>query len=1418
MLTLLMITGVFAQQLTDGFETWPSANWNLVETSPSNSITQSSTYAHTGTYSLRFSSYSSTFSYDQYIVSNEINWTDLENEFSFYHRKYTYGTESIAVGWSTTGNDVNSDFTWSATINPTETWTQYLKTDLPANTKYVAIHYFSNYEYYCYIDDIVLGNFLPGTPDIPTLVSPANNAINVALDANLEWTTGDNTDHSILYLADNVGFTGATIVNPAISPYSTSLNDGTTYFWKVVAVGPTGIETTSSVNRFTTAFLPITEFPYTEGFEGEWVGDPAAPLGWSQISVSGTNVWEQSATYSHSGTYSADGPDISGGGEHLLITPTFDFDASTNYRLRFWLRGTNSSTGNYWTNLQVQITDGSYTEETDFIDELAYYVQGENMPTTWEEQIIILEDYSGSQAIAFRLIDSWGYDIYIDDVTIEEIPEGALVQITPAAHDFGDVFIDYEATQTFTIANNGVLATTITGVDVPTGYTMETTAEIPLTLEPNSSFVVTVTFTPVNEMVYSGNLRVKEPTPGNPFVTKNTDAALTGTGIPIPQGATCQNPIPLTFPAVDVTGNTADYIDDYSSSWITPSSNYLNGDDVVYQFTLDNIRILNGYITTSQSWMGAFILQDEPNEANPAPVILSKTSSSGSTLTYTNEMLDVGTYYLIISSYPSPQSIDYTINLTADPLPVPAAATSPSPTHEAIDQPTALTLGWTNAAYTETIDLWFGEAGGRSMAKVLDNVTAVNSYEVTDLSPNTAYNWKVVNRNYSGETVDTLIATWSFTTVGSAPEAVTYTAPANNATNVAKTGNLTWNSVTGADGYLVYFSEDESFTSVTPVNQTIRTYAYNANFDTTYYWKVIPYNVVGQPTEGIEVWSFTTMPSPFPDADLVFDGVRATGHYMPLTGNYAYAMTQNIYYQSELNIEGSAITSISYLYNMNTAWSETIEIFMGHTDKDVFDTTTDWITEGFTHVFSGTMSVNTTDPIVALTLDTPFVYNNSDNLVVLFFATQPGYNNYADHFYNYPVVGNRSITYRNDSTNPYTQWPNPTITASFLKAYIPVTGFNYTEIGEEPQFTVSAEALAFGEQFAHTESAPQTLSVSNLGLGALSINSLVLTGADVDQFELTDENTYPVILGTGDNMLVSVVYAPISGGEHFAEIQITDDQGRAVRVNSTTGNREMHSVTLTGNCVDPTIYTLPFTEGFEENNIHNSGDVYMWSQVSEEGSDPWTINETHTDYNRTPRTGSFNVTLRYGNTDWLMRAIELVGGQEYAIELYTRQDATSGATVGIYYGTEATTTSMESITGDIAVTSGDYQLIDGTFTPAASGIYYIGIKGSATYTPWYISVDDISISQVGAVTLAIPDNVIMTSTESGLMITWDPVEGANSYVIYATDRRGGEYEIIDTVSETSYTPDGVDRVKLFKIKASPEIISSITGFSRRGRN
>ena len=159
---------------SEDFEVFPPENWTILNSNTqSNDITQTDITSKDGSYSLRFSSKDLDSSYDQYLVSPAFTPSDIEREISFYYLASELDEKEVfKVGWSTTGNNLENDFTWSDEIiaqsaQDLNDMYLYSKDDLPVGTKYVAIHYYSDNKNHLYIDRLCLhstpvGSFNPG--------------------------------------------------------------------------------------------------------------------------------------------------------------------------------------------------------------------------------------------------------------------------------------------------------------------------------------------------------------------------------------------------------------------------------------------------------------------------------------------------------------------------------------------------------------------------------------------------------------------------------------------------------------------------------------------------------------------------------------------------------------------------------------------------------------------------------------------------------------------------------------------------------------------------------------------------------------------------------------------------------------------------------------------------------------------------------------------------------------------------------------------------------------------------------------------------------------------------------------------------------------------------------------------------------
>ena len=213
---------------TENFE---AANpcWLFVSADPANDdrVGITNVQVHEGISSFRFSSYASATSgdYNQFLISPEF---DLPTTSDFMVKFWYLGNvsaDAFRVKVSTTTRDTAA-FTSVLADLPTvaTTWTEVAYT-LPAGTKYIAINYYGNYQYYLYIDafsveemgapivtldgPIELGTNMPATytatanlADTLVWYVDGTDANNVGNELTTTFTTSGN--HEIVVEATNI--------------------------------------------------------------------------------------------------------------------------------------------------------------------------------------------------------------------------------------------------------------------------------------------------------------------------------------------------------------------------------------------------------------------------------------------------------------------------------------------------------------------------------------------------------------------------------------------------------------------------------------------------------------------------------------------------------------------------------------------------------------------------------------------------------------------------------------------------------------------------------------------------------------------------------------------------------------------------------------------------------------------------------------------------------------------------------------------------------------------------------------------------------------------------------------------------------------------------------------------------------------
>lgn len=134
-------------------------------------------------------------------------------------------------------------------------------------------------------------------------------------------------------------------------------------------------------------------------------------------------------------------------------------------------------------------------------------------------------------------------------------------------------------------------------------------------------------------------------------------------------GEVCENPIVISsLPFTDI-GNTGDYGDRYGPSDKPPRAagaigdpyaNYLEGDDVVYAYTPSEDGIIDISVTEHDKFTGVFVFTGCPFDST----VGGRTSTNTSDIEVNQLPVTSGvTYYIVISTWPTPQSTPYTLNI-----------------------------------------------------------------------------------------------------------------------------------------------------------------------------------------------------------------------------------------------------------------------------------------------------------------------------------------------------------------------------------------------------------------------------------------------------------------------------------------------------------------------------------------------------------------------------------------------------------------------------------------------------------------------------------------------------------------------------------------------------------------------------------
>ncbi|MEZ4767583.1 MAG: M14 family zinc carboxypeptidase [Caldilineales bacterium] len=280
---------------------------------------------------------------------------------------------------------------------------------------------------------------------VPTLVSPANNAVDVSPTPTFSWNAASQAASYSFELATDAGlgnvvYSASGLTGTSYTPPIT-LNTSATYYWRVSADNACGFGGLSATFSFTTLVVPGDCSPgslpnaiLSEGFEN-------GANGWTS---SGTgNTWALWSTNVHGGSYAFHAVDSATVSDQRLVSPPIDVPAGQDpVTLKFWNRQVmeprtggcydggilevSTNGGGSWTQiLDADLLSDPYdgTVSTSYSNPLGGLRAWCGDPQDWLNSLVDVSDYAG-QTVQFRFrlgsdngVSREGWSI--DDVVVQ---------------------------------------------------------------------------------------------------------------------------------------------------------------------------------------------------------------------------------------------------------------------------------------------------------------------------------------------------------------------------------------------------------------------------------------------------------------------------------------------------------------------------------------------------------------------------------------------------------------------------------------------------------------------------------------------------------------------------------------------------------------------------------------------------------------------------------------------------------------------------------------------------------------------------------------------------------------------------------------------------------------------------------------
>lgn len=257
-------------------------------------------------------------------------------------------------------------------------------------------------------------------------------------------------------------------------------------------------------------------------------------------------------------------------------------------------------------------------------------------------------------------------------------------------------------------------------------------------------------------------------------------------------GESCANPIAITGLPYTTSDDTANYGDNYDNGDSPCSSYYLSGDEAIYAFTpVNNMAVNISFYNVSVDYSAIHVL-DACLDDSPSCVAFEGNANSNDRNLEDVALTGGQTYYIVISTWASPQSVQYELSIEEITCPAPTDIVFSNITLNSAD------VSWTSNGSETEWEILYGEAGfdpmvdGTSVMDTdgtlgetltgLDDGTSYDVYVRADCGSGDLSSWAgpesfstactVFNTAYTEdfESVSSLPACWSVINQGGANE------------------------------------------------------------------------------------------------------------------------------------------------------------------------------------------------------------------------------------------------------------------------------------------------------------------------------------------------------------------------------------------------------------------------------------------------------------------------------------------------------------------------------------------------------------------------------------------------------------------------------------------------------------------------